>query len=157
MKVKNKVLVILFMLLSLFLSFSYLHFSDNIKSLDNPVISQLIGEASRELRLARKCVFIGYSLSDADIHIKAFIRKQLKKDTELVVVNIKSAESLIPQYYALSNKVRFIQRSFEDMLKDDKLMQELLRWTVGTYQLSSTCKSHLLHYRCRILLIITSG
>ena len=42
-----------------------------------------MSEASREIRDAKKIVFIGYSLSDADVHIKALFRKQLKPDQEI--------------------------------------------------------------------------
>ena len=46
-----------------------------IKTLNNPVISQLFSEASREIRATRRIVFIGYSLSDGDVHIKALFKK----------------------------------------------------------------------------------
>ena len=48
-----------------------------LKSLNQPVFSQLVSEAGREIRATKKIVFIGYSLSDADIHIKALFQKQL--------------------------------------------------------------------------------
>ena len=97
-----------------------------IKSLNNPVTTQLLGEASREIRVARKIVFIGYSLSDADVHIKALFKKHLKKDIKVVVVNVKDSRNLKQQYHVLSNDVTFIHRSFEDIVQDDTLMQALL-------------------------------
>jgi NAD-dependent SIR2 family protein deacetylase len=97
-----------------------------IKSLNNPIISQLFGEASREIRVTPKIVFIGYALSDADVHIKALFKKHLKDDVNLVVVNVKDTETLRQQYYALSSNVEFIHRSFEEIVRDDDMMQKLL-------------------------------
>ena len=97
-----------------------------IKVINNPIISQLFSEASREIRLAKRIVFIGYSLSDADVHIKALFKKHLVKSAEVVVVNIKQPEQLRKTYGALSSNVRFITSSFEDMVQNDKLMAELL-------------------------------
>ena len=97
-----------------------------LKALNNPVVTQLFGEASREIRMSRKIVFIGYSLSDADVHIKALFKKHLKDNTRLVVVNPKRSPNLRQQYQALSADVQFIQRSFEDLVKDEESMRQLL-------------------------------
>lgn len=97
-----------------------------IKSLTHPIITQLFGEASIEIRATRKIVFIGYSLSNADVHIKALFRKNLRTDTSLVVVNTKPADDLLRQYYALSSKVRYICSSFEEIVNDDQTMRDLL-------------------------------
>ena len=97
-----------------------------IKSISHPIISQLLSEASREIRLAKKIVFIGYSLSDADVHIKALFKKHLVNRAEVVVVNKKRPEQLSKNYCALTNNVRFITCAFEDMVRNDQLMAELL-------------------------------
>lgn len=97
-----------------------------IKSLNNPIVTQLLGEASREIRMSRKIVFIGYALSDADVHIKALFKKHLKNESDLVVVNPKRSAKLRHQYQALSDNVRFIRRSFEDLVEDESRMQALL-------------------------------
>jgi NAD-dependent SIR2 family protein deacetylase len=97
-----------------------------IKSLNNPVITQLFAEASREIRMSRKIVFIGYSLSDADVHIKALFRKHLNPDVELVVVNPKRSANFKHHYHALSVNATFVQRSFENLVKDDRSMRQLL-------------------------------
>jgi NAD-dependent SIR2 family protein deacetylase len=97
-----------------------------IKSLNNPIISQLFSEASREIRATKKIIFIGYSLSDADVHIKALFKKHLKEDVKLIVINTKSSDNFKQTYYALSKNVTFIHRSFEEMVDDDSLMAELL-------------------------------
>lgn len=100
-----------------------------IKSLTNPVVTQLFTEASREIRMSRKIVFIGYALSDADVHIKALFKKHLKPETDLVVVNPKRSANLRQQYYALSDRVRFVRRTFEDLVADQSGMRQLLTGT----------------------------
>ncbi len=97
-----------------------------IKSLNQPVISQLISEASREIRDAKKIIFIGYSLSDADVHIKALFRKQLREDHELIVVNNKKPKTLQNKYFALSRKMKYYKCSFEEMVNDESLLKELI-------------------------------
>jgi hypothetical protein len=106
-----------------------------IKSLNNPVISQLFSEASREIRLTKRIVFIGYSLSDADVHIKALLKKHIIPATEIVVVNIKKPAELRQTYGALSSKLRFITCSFEEMVQDDEIMAELLTPWTGSIRL----------------------
>ena len=97
-----------------------------MKSLNHPVITQLFGEAATEIRASRKIVFIGYSLSDADVHIKALFMRNLRKDVRLVVINTKRADRLKQQYCALSKNVQYLQCSFEDVVHDTRLMQRLL-------------------------------
>lgn len=97
-----------------------------LKSLNQPVITQLFSEAAREIRDAKKIVFVGYSLSDADVHIKALFRKQLRPEQEIIVVNNKTAEILKNKYYALSKNINYVQSSFEEMVNDEHLLKELL-------------------------------
>jgi len=97
-----------------------------IKSLNQPVILQLMSEASREIRDAKKIVFVGYSLSDADVHIKALFRKQLRPDQELIVVNSREPVTLQNKYFALSKNMRYFECSFEDMVNDEGLLKELM-------------------------------
>jgi len=97
-----------------------------IKLLNQPVISQLISEASREIRDAKKIVFVGYSLSDADVHIKALFRKQLRKEQEVIVVNNKNPKTLQNKYYALSTNMKYFKCSFEDLVNDQALLKEIV-------------------------------
>lgn len=98
----------------------------HIKLLNQPVISQLMSEASREIRDAKKIVFVGYSLSDADVHIKALFRKQLRPDQQLIVVNNKKAKNLKNKYFALSRNMKYFQCSFEEMVTDAELLKEIM-------------------------------
>jgi len=97
-----------------------------IKSLNQPVISQLMSEASREIRDAKKIVFVGYSLSDAAVHIKALFRKQLRSNQEVIVVNNKKPKTLLNKYLALSENMRYIKCSFEELVNDQVLLKELV-------------------------------
>ena len=97
-----------------------------VKSLNHPVITQLLTEASREIRATKKIVFVGYSLSDADVHVKALFKKNLRKDIEIIVINTKKEERLKLNYYSLGEVVTFIDSSFEDMVTDVDLMKRIL-------------------------------
>ena len=96
-----------------------------LKTLHHPAITQLINEAAREIRIAKKIIFIGYSLSNSDVHIKALFRKQMKPDMEVVVVNPKKKESMELNYRSLTDNVKFLYISFEEMLQDKSLIGSL--------------------------------
>ena len=95
------------------------------KRLNQPVISQLFSEASREIRATKKIVFIGYSLSNADVHIRALFKKQLEDDVKLIVINNRNAETLKLKYYSLTENVEFINSSFEEMVKNKELLERI--------------------------------
>jgi len=97
-----------------------------VKPLYQLVISQLLNEASKEIRAAKRVVFVGYSLSNADIHIKAIFKKNLSPDTEVIVVNPRKKEGLELNYRALSENAQFIFCTFEEMVQDETLMKKLL-------------------------------
>lgn len=96
-----------------------------LKTLHHPVITQLMGEAAREIRSTKKLVFIGYSLSNADVHIKAFLQKHIPPDLEIVVVNPKKKESMELNYRSLSNNINFQYISFEDLVSDESLLDSI--------------------------------
>lgn len=97
-----------------------------MKTLTHPVISQLLSEASREIRITKRIVFVGYSLSDSDLHIKALFKKQLKNDVDVIVINPRESESLKARFQALSTRIKFINSTFEDTVQNESLMRELL-------------------------------
>lgn len=97
-----------------------------LKILSHPIISQLMTVASREIRIARKIVFVGYSLSDADIHVKALFKKQMSANKEVIVVNPKKKESLELNYRSLSRNARFIDMSFEEFVSDPAQLKSIL-------------------------------
>lgn len=98
-----------------------------VKSLNHPVITQLLSEASREIRATKKIVFIGYSLSDADVHVKALFKKQMMDNIEVVVVNTKKEDLLKLNYYSLTQNIKFIDSSFEELVTNEELMESILK------------------------------
>ncbi|MDQ7816424.1 MAG: SIR2 family protein [Melioribacteraceae bacterium] len=97
-----------------------------LKILHHPIISQLMMEASREIRNAKKIVFVGYSLSNADVHVKALFKKHVNSDKELIVINPKKKESLELNYKSLSKNAKFIVHNFEDFVNDESLLDSIL-------------------------------
>ncbi len=97
-----------------------------LKTLSQPIISQLFSEASREIRDAKKIVFVGYSLSDADVHIKALFKKQLKPETKVIVVNSKREPALKHKYHAIQKEIKFYHCSFEDMVSNESILKDIL-------------------------------
>ncbi len=97
-----------------------------LKTIEHPIISQLMSEASREIRASKKVVFIGYSLSSSDVHIKALFKKQITSDKEIIVINPRQKESLEMNYRSLSKNVRFIFSSFENFVDDGNLINSII-------------------------------
>jgi len=96
-----------------------------VKPLNQPIISQLMSEAAREIRSTKKVVFIGYSLSNADLHIRALFKKQITDDVKIIVVNTRETEEFKLKYFSISKNVEFINSSFEKLLSDSSLIEKL--------------------------------
>lgn len=97
-----------------------------LKTIQHPIISQLMSEAAREIRVSKKIVFIGYSLSSSDVHIKALFKKQITSDKEVIVVNPKRKESLELNYKSLTKNVQFIYSSFENFVNDENQINSII-------------------------------
>jgi NAD-dependent SIR2 family protein deacetylase len=96
-----------------------------LKTLNHPIISQLLSEASREIRVSKKIVFIGYSLSNADLHIKALFQKHLNEGKEVIVINPKKQEALELRYRSISPNAKFITASFEELVESPEIFQQI--------------------------------
>jgi lysine/ornithine N-monooxygenase len=96
------------------------------KELTHNVILSLMTEAGKEIRSAKKIVFIGYSLSDADIHIKALFKKHLSESHEITVINPKNPDLLKMKYAALSKNVRYCEKTFQELVGDVRFLKEIL-------------------------------
>ncbi len=96
-----------------------------VKPLHHPVISQLLSESAREIRSTKKIVFIGYSLSDADLHIRALFKKHLTDDVKVYVINTRDTEAFRLKYLSLTKNVEFFTCAFEEMLGDEKLIDKI--------------------------------
>ncbi|MFH0844469.1 MAG: hypothetical protein V1930_03265 [Pseudomonadota bacterium] len=98
----------------------------HLKNLSHPVNSRLFIESSEEIRRAKKVVFIGYSLPAADVHVKAIFKKSFKPQTEIIVVNIDTSPEFTYRFQGLSKNIRFIPCSFEDLVRNETLIREIL-------------------------------
>jgi hypothetical protein len=63
-----------------------------IKEFNNAHIQMIWHNAYMDLCEAKKVVFIGYSLPEADYHLRTLLKRAIRKDAELVVVLIKKDE-----------------------------------------------------------------
>ncbi len=97
-------------------------FTQNLK---HQVITQLLSEAGREIRAAKKIVFVGYSLSNADVHIRALFQKHLQENTEVIVINPRITKSLELKYKSISRNATFITSSFENLVDDKELLKQI--------------------------------
>jgi len=91
----------------------------HIKDLSHPAINKLLDEAAIEIRKAKKIVFIGYSFPEADVHIKALFRKNLRKDTEIHVVDPFLNSTVRSSYKSLSTVPVFYEKTFENFVTED--------------------------------------
>ncbi|MGD8779850.1 MAG: SIR2 family protein [Ignavibacteria bacterium] len=97
-----------------------------VKNWNHPILSQLFNEASREIRVAKKIVFIGYSLSNADINIKALLKKHVNDDKELIIINPKKEKKLKTNYLSLTKNIRFVKISFEELVTKKTILKKIL-------------------------------
>ena len=92
-----------------------------VKDLRNPVVSTIGSEIEQELRIAKKVVFVGYSLPDADVHLRALFAKSLSRDTQVVVVNPDNRDAFQARYRYLAESVSFLDQTFENFVLSDSL------------------------------------
>lgn len=95
------------------------------KDLSHPVISRLMIEAGHELRAARKVVFVGYSMPEADVHIKAILTRENIKSKEVFVVDPFLNEAGIDRYRQLNQNTTFIKKSLEQTINDGEILAQL--------------------------------
>ena len=97
----------------------------HIKKISHPIVSQVLNQALREIRLCRKVIFVGYSFPDADVHFKALFKKSLLSQKEIVVVNRNITDKLKFNYKSLSHEVRLIKSSFADFIGNGGITHHL--------------------------------
>ncbi len=95
------------------------------QNLNRQVFTQLMSEAGREIRSAKKIVFVGYSFSNADVHVRALFKKHLQEDTEVVVINPRITKSLELKYKSITPNAKLIHSSFEDFVENDELIKKI--------------------------------
>lgn len=88
----------------------------HIKDLTQPAINKLLDEAALEIRKAKKIVFVGYSFPEADVHIKALLKKNMHNVTEIHVVDPFINNELESNYRCLSGDIIFHKTTFEEFI-----------------------------------------
>lgn len=91
----------------------------HIKELSHPVINKLLDEAAIEIRKARKIVFVGYSFPEADVHIKALLKKNLNTDSEIYIVDPFLNEQIKSNYKSISTNTKFFDKTFQNFINED--------------------------------------
>lgn len=99
----------------------------HIKDLSHPIISKLLDETANEIRISQKLVFIGYSFPEADVHIKALLKKNIQHDHEIHVVDPYLSDQIRSNYKAISAKPNFHKMSFDEFI--DQEMPNILKNT----------------------------
>lgn len=103
----------------------------HIKQLAHPVINQIFGEILRELHAARRVIFIGYSFPEADVHFRAIMKKAWRREKELLVIDAFDSPTLRNNYLGISDRARFLIAPFQEVVRDDALMERLLTPTAA--------------------------
>ncbi len=104
---------------------SLLQMPTHIKSNHNFIFSKLYDEASYLVGNAKQLVFIGYSFPEADVHIRALIRRCFSDDGKIIVINKSRAKDLKHRYEGLAKNVDYHEYTFERFVKS-KVFDELL-------------------------------
>ncbi len=96
---------------------SLIQVPSHLKTTNNFIFNKLFDEAGYTIRNAKKLVFIGYSFPEADVHIRALVKRNFNPKNEIIVVNKSSAKELIHRYETLSDNVDYKEMTFEKFLK----------------------------------------
>lgn len=96
---------------------SLLQLPSHVKSTSNYIFNRLYDQASYMLGSAKTVVFVGYSFPEADVHIRALIRRSFKTTGEIVVINKSRAQDLRHRYESLATTVRYHEWTFERFVK----------------------------------------
>lgn len=105
---------------------SLIQVPSHIKENTNFIFNKLYDEAGYLIRNAKKLIFIGYSFPEADVHIRALIKRNFNPDNEIIVINKSSAKELIYRYETLSKNVNYKEMTFESFLKS-KIFKDLTK------------------------------
>ena len=105
---------------------SLIQVPSHLKINNNFIFNKLYDEAGYTIRSAKKLVFIGYSFPEADIHIRALIKRNFNPQNAIIVINKSSAKDLVYRYETLSDRVDYKEMTFEKFLKS-RLFDNLLK------------------------------
>lgn len=89
----------------------------HVKSHHNYIFSKLYDEASFLVGNAKQLVFVGYSFPEADVHIRALVRRCFAVNGRVVVVNSSRGKDLKHRYESLAKDVEYHEMTFEQFVK----------------------------------------
>jgi NAD-dependent SIR2 family protein deacetylase len=95
----------------------------HLKTNTNFIFNKLYDEAGYTLRSAKTLVIVGYSFPEADVHIRAMIKRNFNPKSQIIVINKSSAKDLIYRYESLSKKVDYHEMTFERFIKSRLFMK----------------------------------
>lgn len=96
------------------------------KKISNRIFARLFSECLREIRIAKKICFIGYSFPEFDIHIKAIFDKIDLTSKEVYCINASIKPDIVFNYKLVNDKTIFIEEEFENFIKSN-LFYDLLK------------------------------
>lgn len=96
---------------------SLLQLPSHVKTTSNYIFNRLYDQACYMLGSARTVVFVGYSFPEADVHIRALIRRCFKSTGRIVVINKSRAQDLQHRYKSLAATVEYHEWTFERFVK----------------------------------------
>lgn len=91
----------------------------HVKAKSNYIFNRLYDQAAYMLGAAERLVFIGYSFPEADVHIRALVKRCFKRSGTIVVINKSRAKDLRHRYESLAEEVLYHEWSFETFLRSD--------------------------------------
>lgn len=100
---------------------SLIELPSHVKTKGNYIFSRLYDEASFMVRNAKRLVFVGYSFPEADVHIRALVRRCFPEDGEIIVINKSRAKELTHRYQGLANNVTYYDMPFERFVNSQRL------------------------------------
>lgn len=104
---------------------SLLQLPTHLKSNNNFAFSKLYDEATYLVGNAKQLVFVGYSFPEADVHIRALVRRCFSEDGKIIVINKSRAKDLKHRYDGLGRNVDYHEYTFERFVKS-RVLDELL-------------------------------
>lgn len=104
---------------------SLLQMPTHLKSNNKFIFSKLYDEASYLVGNAKQLVFVGYSFPEADVHIRALVRRCFSEDGKIIVINKSRAKDLKHRYESLARNVDYYEYTFERFVKS-RIFDELL-------------------------------
>lgn len=97
----------------------------HVKTNNNYIFNKLYDEASFLVGNAKRLVFVGYSFPEADVHIRALVRRCFTENGTIVVINKSRTKDLRHRYESLAKNVDYHETAFESFVKSQRFRKLL--------------------------------